>query len=340
MTGQVDESLADPNAATMLAADLGAGIDNISYSGVVSFTLYNRVVLPADGFVFWVRADLLTPGSSLFNGTAFNSLPFNTPPQVAVPAQVIEVPGSLHFTTQASQSEDEFLSTRTFTFTCQQSVDQLAAVAPDQLWITDAILGMRVAFSSRTGFYRQANVYHYHGDALYPALESQVVDDPSQLYANLLVSSNSLPIWLAIGAPFPIFPSYLVPDNLPPPYGVIHVEPDGTEPMQSAAWHDDTYSRWQLASDRVRVTTFGVRNDAIMDWLDEVNLYTLRNPGTIGVMNSPVPRDDKRGQTEFSVIAQKKIVDFRVDYYQHRSRDQARRLIEQALCTVYESTHP
>lgn len=335
MTGQVEESLADPNATTMLAADLGAGIDNISYSGTVSFTLYNRVVLPADGFVFWVRADLLSPGSAL-NAFAYNTAPFNAAPTVTTPAEVIEVAGSLHFTTQSSQSEDDFLSRRTFTFTCQQSVDQLAAVAPDQLWITDAILGMRVAFSSRTGFYRQANTYHYHGDALYPALTSQVIDSPDQLYASLLIVSNSLPIWLAMGASFTLYPSYLVPDNLSPPYGVVHIDPDGTTPMQSAVRHDSTSSRWQLCRDKVRVTTYGVRNDAILDWLDQVNLYTLRNPGIIGVMNSPAPRDDKRGQTEFSIIAQKKIIDFDVNYYQHRSRDQARQLIRQALCAVFE----
>jgi len=54
-------------------------------------------------------------------------------------------------------------------------------------------------------------------------------------------------------------------------------------------------------------------------------------------MNSPIPRDAKRGQTEFSVLAQKKVIDFEVDYWQRRSRDQARQLIRQALCQVFEN---
>jgi hypothetical protein len=333
---QVDEAVANPAAGTMLAADLAAGIANISYSATVTFTLYNRVVLPADGFVFWLRADAWNPGSA-FNAFAYNTAAYNNPPIVGTPAQTMDVPGSLHHTTLNNQDEAESFSLQRFVFTTTQPVDVLNAIAPDQLWIADAGPGLRLAFSSRTGFYKQANVYHYHGDALYPALATQVIDDPSQLFSTLPILSNSLPIWLAIGAPFPLFPSYLVPDNQPPPYGAVHIGDEDTTPLQSAAWHDATGSRWQQAKDRVRVTTYGVRNDAIMDWLDQINLYTLRNPSVIGVMNSPIPRDAKRGQTEFSVLAQKKVIDFEVDYWQRRSRDQARQLIRQALCQVFEN---
>ena len=153
-----------------------------------------------------------------------------------------------------------------------------------------------------------------------PALATQIIDSPSQLDQTAAVVSNSLPIWLGLNSLFPVFPSYLVPDNLRPPYASVHIGEEDTSALQSGATHDSMGTRWQLAKDTVRVTTYGVRNDIIMDWMDLVNDYTLNYPDVMGVMNSPVPRDAKRGQTEISTLAQKKVITFDVSYYQSRVR--------------------
>ena len=177
-------------------------------------------------------------------------------------------------------------------FTSKTPVNDLNEVAPNQMYLATTN-GQRYAFSTRSMWYRQAGLYHYSGDAVYPALETQIIDFPAQLNEREVVVSNSLPIWLGLNQFFPVYPSFLVPDNLPPPYASVHIGDNDTYPMQSGATHDATGTRWQLARDTVRVTTYGVRNDTIMDWMDLVNQYTLDNPGVLGVMNSPLPRDAK-----------------------------------------------
>lgn len=316
---------------TQMSGAQAAGLGIISEAVELVFTLYYRVVLPLDGFVFWVRADLLRP-AALLDLAAYNRVPLNQIASVEVAAETLVVePASLHHTTLNQQNEAESFSLQKFTLTCKQSVDNLAAVAPGQLWVADWC-GLKLAFSSRTGYYRTADTYHYTGDALYPALAGQLIDDTAQLDLTSVVTSNSLPIWLALGAPFPVYPSFLVPDNIVPPYGAVHIGDDDTDPLQAAPFYDgDTGSRWQLCRDRVRLTTYGVRNDAIMDWLDRVQQYTLDNPSTMGLMNSPVPRDAKRGQTELSIIAQKKITTLEVSYYQARIRDVAIKRIVQVF---------
>ncbi|ECP0802337.1 hypothetical protein FYO77_25455, partial [Salmonella enterica] len=47
-------------AKTELNAALTQGLDDISRFQVVTFTKYIRKVLPLDGFVFWVKASVLS----------------------------------------------------------------------------------------------------------------------------------------------------------------------------------------------------------------------------------------------------------------------------------------
>jgi hypothetical protein len=51
----------------------------------------------------------------------------------------------------------------------------------------------------------------------------------------------------------------------------------------------------------------------------------------MGIMNSPIPADAKRGQVEISALAQKKTIVFHASYYQARVQTLARQLITQAF---------
>jgi hypothetical protein len=324
----VDEALAGAKSSQLAAAQ-GAGIDALSQGAVVLFRLYLRQVLPADGFVFWVRADQLSPVAAL------NTHAYNPTRQVT--------PASLHHSTVNQQDADESFSLQRMTLTCQQPVDFLTDIAPNELWVGEHA-GLRFAFSQRTGYYRQANVFHYRGDALYPALETQLVDSLQQLRPATVVS-NSLPIWLGLNTlppppvpltarppftsqlPFTLYPSYLVPDNLPPPYAAVNIGDDDTSPLTAGAYYDNTLGRYQHARDRVRITTFGVRGEDVATLLDTVTQFTLMHPTALGVMNTPTVRDAKRGQVEFSAIAQKKVIEFVVSYTQTALRDLTRQLI-------------
>jgi hypothetical protein len=321
---------------SQLAAAQSAGIDLLSGGQVILFRLYNRVVSPLDGFVYWVRADAMTPGANP-GLLGPNQQALNVGTVVGAPPTRQVTPSSLHHTTLNQQSGDESFSLQKIVLTAQQPVDFLTAVSPTALWVGE-FGGLRFAFSQRSGFYVNANTYHYRGDALYPSLATQLVESPQQLDTSLVVS-NSLPIWLTLNEQFPVYPSLLVPDNMAPPYGAVEIGEDDTTPIAAGAVHGPTLTRWQLVKDRVKVTTFGARNDAIQDYLDAVAGYTLRNPGVMGLCNTPTVRDAKRGQVEMSIIAQKKVITFEVNYFQNRVRDIARQLILSAPGT-FEIAEP
>ena len=336
----VNEALGAP---TPLGSDLQEGVRQLSLEQTVTFTKYVKLVMPLDGFVFWVRADLLSP-SALFNAARFNRSAFNQSPRIITPAPTATVQGSLHFATSVRQVEDETIAVKNVVFTSTQEVQDLAQIGPTVLFIGE-IEGIPFAFSQRGSFYEQARLWHYRGDAVYSDMQSQLVNSLDGFDRLNVVVSNSLPIWLSLnnyqpsgpaygfGNPVMLYPSYLVPANLPPPYGVVHIEPERTRSLQSAPYIDATGSHWQLASDWVRVTLYGARNFNALNFLDAVNQFSL-DYDQIGIMNAPVVRDEKRTQAELQAIAQKKVIEFEVSYYQTTARNVALQLITSAVPNI------
>lgn len=327
-------------SASPLAAALAAGVDWLSQQQEVDFTLYARVVLPVDGFVFWVRADLVSP-SALPNVMAANSAEPNASrhARAGFPPKTLRAKGSIHYSIDTEMGEDGTYGHNRVIFTSETQVNDLDAIAPEFMYIGD-FRGVRFGFSAQKYFYVQAGLWHYFGDAIYPAMRTQVVDDP-RAFDRSQVVSNSLPAWLSFAraapsfwlpprTPFPLFPSFAVPDNLSPPYGTVHVDPGATRGLQASPSIDRRSTHSQLAFDRVRITTYGVRNEGVMDFVDAVNSWST-DYGVVGIMNVPIPRDEKRLQNEMSVLAIKKTIEYEVSYYQTRMNDVARQLIESAL---------
>ena len=304
---------------TPLGAALEAGVENISYFQNVAFTLYARVVLPLDGFVFWVRAASLSP-SALFNAAVLNGFAYNQASTIASLAPAFTQKGSLHFATNVEQTESETFSTNRVIFTSEGPVENLNAMRPGLMYVAKTSDGTRFSFSSRDNFYQQAGLWHYGGAAVYSDLASQIVDDPGLLNTTELIVSNSLPIWLAMNryvpfvweavpAPsFPLYPSMTVPLNLTPKFASVHVEPTETRALASAPRLSSDLSHDQLVRDLVRITTYGVGNDEAMDLIDFVNQYSQTYQSVFGLMNVPVIRDEKRGQVELNALSQKKTV--------------------------------
>lgn len=332
---------------SFLNAALAAGIETLSYVQVIRFTRYVRVVLPIDGFVFWVRADLLSP-SALFNASAFNSAQLDQMASIIDAAQFIDVKGSLHYISDVTQDQAQTFVSNRVVFTSESEVQDFNEIGPNLMYI-GTFDGIRFAFSSRGSFYRQADIFHYVGHAIYSTMDTQIIDDPQQL-RNQQIVSNSLPIWLSMNNykaqpwevfsndTFPMFPSFLSPLNEVPPFATIHCEPTGTVAIGSAPRLDKTYGHSQLCKDFVRVVLFGVANDAALTFQDFVNQFSV-NYDSIGLLNMPVIRDEKRPQVEFGILAQCKTIDFEVSYYQNVARDIARQLIKQAIVS-YEFPNP
>lgn len=325
----VDEAM---GAKSPLSASIAAGTRTLSSNQTIEFVKYIKLVLPLDGFVFWVRAELASQ-SALLNASRFNTVSLN---QAAVTTtdsrNTFSAHGSLHYSQQQTQYEDDNMTLNRVVFTSEVEINDLNDVGSTTMYI-GSFEGIRFAFSTRGSFYQQADTYHYRGDAIYPAMESQIIDSPLLVNPELVVS-NSLPIWLSMSQYMPMYPAYLVPENLPPPYASVMIPAESTEAMQAAPYTDGRSSRYQLVRERVRVVVYGLRNNAALDFVNYVEQQSLIGD-TFGVMNIPVPRDEKRQQNELSILAIKKSVEFRVNYNQSRIQDVARQYILSCIPTFY-----
>lgn len=316
----VDEAIP---ASTPIGTPLQRGVQTLSLDQQITFTQYARVALPLDGFVFYVRSGLLASNAlTMVLGTLGRPISAANLPGL----KTLTAMGSLHYSSRQTQEETATLGINRVVFTSTESIEHFNDIAPGLMYI-GAIDDIRFAFAERKSFYRQAELWHYEGDAIYSVMESQIIDDIADLQPDKRVVSNSLPIWLHIfdGAAWPqpynpripIFPSHLVPDNFPPPYAVAHIEPAGTFGMQAMPIiGPGKPSSSQLVKERVKFTLYGVRNDDAIAFRDFILQASIDQSRLFGVMNIPVVRDEKRLQSELNIIANKKAIELDVNYYQ------------------------
>ncbi len=316
--GIANESL---TAAGTLQAALAAGVASISQNQTVVFTRYTKVVLAQDSYVFWVA----TSTTQAFTG-------------------------SLHYLTTTEQNEDETIGQNQVVFTATEEVSIFNAIDPQTLWIGTFKTGgqpLQVAFSSRSGFYQQASLWHYTGIAVYPALSSQLIASSADLPTEPIVS-NSLPIWLSQNSIAPVYPSFLVPENVVPPYIVAHIEPTETKALGAFPIYQwpgtptpptalQQMASSQLMQDAVRLTLYGLTNQQATQYYVSLIEYSISddaNGGTFGFCNSPALQDAKRTQSEITAIAMKKTLNILASYYLNTADAIARRLILSASVTT------
>lgn len=324
----VEESIGVQN---QLRATLDLGIDTLSVNQEITFTKYIKLVLPLDGYVFWVRADLVSQGA-LYNVAEYNRNNYNQAAPVTA-APTVKVKGSLHYATDQVQREDETFGLNRVLFTAESEIQDFNQVSPHVMFL-GTFQGIRFAFTARRQFYQQADIFHYEGDAVYPAMETQIVDSLAGFDTSNVIVSNSLPAWLGLNKFMPMYPSYLLPENIEPLYASVHIQPESTNAIQAVPRIDSaTSSHYQLVTDHVKITMYGLRNFNALDWVDYVLQY-MTNYDVMGLMNMPVIRDEKRLQSELNVIAMKKSIEFDVSYYQTRVNDVAKQLILSATMSI------
>lgn len=321
----IAESIGSQN---QLNSTLEAGIATISQNQSIVFTKYVRLVLPLDGFVFWVRSDLVSD-SALANACQPNSVLPDQSQHIIKPAATINAQGSLHYSTDQQQREDETIDINRVIFTSTQDIDGFNEIGQSVIYL-GSFQGLRFSFNRRENLYQQAGIYHYIGEAIYPAMESQIIDSILDFDKFNIVTSNSLPIWLGLNKFMPVYPSFLVPSNLQPPYASAHILPESTKALQSAPSFDGNLSHYQLVSETVKLTIYGLRNFNALDFQDYIFQYSL-DTDIMGIMNMPVMRDEKRTQSELSVIGMKKSFELEISYYQTRVNNLARQLILSAI---------
>lgn len=313
-----------------LAAGLATGVNTLSLNQTVTFTLYVKLVLPLDGYVFWVNATLLTD-TAIYNAAQYNRLEYDNY-DVPLPSRIIEVQGSLHQSIETQMLEDRNVAVNRMIFTALHTVEDMNMVNPQMMYVANEF-GKKFAFTNQNDFYRQADLYHYVGNAIYPVMETQLIDSMTGFDTDSVIVSNSLPIWLTLNRYFTLYPSYLVPPNLKPPYAAVHIEPSDTMALQVAPRIFPNSSHYQLTKDKVKITIYGERNSTALEFQDYVLDYSL-NYDKIGIMNMPIVQDEKMTQTEFGTIAMKKAITFEVSYYQQNIRNVAIQYIRSAFISL------
>lgn len=306
-------------APPQMAAVLDAGVATLSAGQSITFRQYARVTLSQDGMVFWVA-----------NG------------------QKADFSGSLHYITDRHQNEDETMAANRFIFTAQEEITAFNTVSPTTMWIgawTADGTTLQIAFADRGSFYQQADQWHYGGYAVYPAMRSQLVDSAADLPSGLIIS-NSLPIWLAQNSFAPVYPAFLVPDNVEPPYVAVHIGEGDTEalgafPLIGAPGTAEPntgasplypFPVSQLMRDRVKLTFYGFTNALFYQFY--MALIDVSLTDAFGFCDSPAVQDAKRTQAEISALAMKKTMLFHASYYQGTADALARRYILSAGFTL------
>lgn len=299
---------------SQIEATLNAGVEQISQREQIQFQRYEKVVLEQDGFVFWVAT-----------------------------GETMVVSGSLHYAVDRIQAEDETIGTNNVLLTSEKVVSELNRISPQSMWIGNWPIEedappLLVAFAQLGNFYNQAQIWHYSGFAVYPALKSQIINNAADLPPGPIVS-NSLPVWLWYDDIAPVYPSFLVPDNISPPYIVAHVM--NTEALAAAPFvgnwpgvtlpdsgasplHELPVST--PARDEVRLTLYGFSNQLAWQYLQSL-IEASVNDAFFGFANSPIPVDEKRTQVELAALAQKKTLTIVANYTQGTVDGVARRLI-------------
>lgn len=300
-------------AKTDLSTVLQSAVETISSHQQITFTLYVRQVLPLDGYVFWVRA-------SVVNAAELERLGMNDAPLT------VTLSGSLHRQAVSEQAETASQSVNHIIFTPLEPIADFNVVDPQGIYLGDYD-GVQFTFSRMESKYTQAGIFHYRGNAVLPTMKTQIINDPADIDTDLILS-NSTPIWMRMNQYGTVYPSYLSPSDLPPPYIVADVRE--TRPLQAAPHY---LTRSQHVVDKVRVTLYGLNNAKALDYMDYI-VYSADDEEGYGISNSPVMVDDKLNQVEISALAKRKHIDFEINYYQQTARDIALQLIREAFIHV------
>ena len=354
--GLVSQTMANGEAIQVAPGGLGAGdtlggtitnpLSAVDQGLTTAEVLFVDFTGPAYSYVTGTTR-ALQPGASISipagseawvnaatGGHQFTAVILNAVTSVSMSTDVL-VQGSFHYDSTINQNEDAVFDSNTVIFTALSEVQEFNQLGPDYLYIGH-YRNLTFAFSHRGRLYEQADLYHYRGQALRSRSLTQVVDDPSTFNPTLVIS-NSLPIWLnmpnyvppypGFTCNIPLYPSYLVTDNLPPPFGSIHIE--ATEAIEMGSTLGPRLQQSQLVKEKVKIHLYGCDNLMASDFVAFVEQYSL-DWMKLGLSDSPAIQDIKLPNPEFKFLSKRKMVEFSINYRQWTVRDEARQFIEHA----------
>lgn len=306
------------------------GLKLLSENQQITFIRYVRLVLPVDGFVFWVKKSLINGSNGALNGQMLNSVPLNGQVPVIEPDSQFTVDGSFHYAANNVQENTQVYGKNYVTFTTLSDIDDFNDIGESELFI-GTFDEMQFAFSQRGKFYRGAGLFHYTGEAINPIMRSQIIDDLS-FFDDSKIVADSLPIFMALNSICPVYPAFRGKQNIRPPF--ISVDVTETIPLMQYPQEAINSDRRQWCKDTVTVTAYGLNNNKALDYLWLVLNAGLEYYSDFGINNAPVFKKLDIPQSELNVTANAKTAVFEINYYQDRAVNIARALIEQAFVSV------
>lgn len=304
---------------TPLSGALRAGIESIDQNASIAFTQYTIVRTAQDGYVFWVAG-----ASQSF-------------------------PGSLHYATETEQDETGTTDVNSVVFTSSCEVEVLNTASPSAMWCAPVVTPggntIYVAFRGHGRYYAPAQVWHYYGTAVLPDFQQLLVASAADIPAEP-ICSNSLPIWLSQTMPVgAIYPSFVVPANVVPPYAVVNIErtdplagfpalvPPPAPAFVAGSAQLYTWPSTQLMKDTGRVSLFGYNNAQALQFLFAL-MEASRSTDAFGFMGSPAFVDGHDVQPEVQAMSLCKTMAFEISYYLSTADALARRYILSASMTA------
>ena len=296
---------------TQIQSVLDAGLDYLSNVQTVTFQEYIKFVMPLDKTVYWVKSQ---------------NAPF-------------QAKGSLHLLGGKRQEVDKTVNINKIIFTSQEKVASFNTKNSQSIFISQitdsAGVLIQAAFSEKDSFYNAAKIWHYSGDAVYPSMASQIINSYADLPLQPIVS-NSLPLFTSLNKFSTVYPSFLLPENLNPPYiviDIINTEALAGAPIPLKENIAGQFSSNQLMKDTLEITLYGLNNQKALQYLNYLEEQSLTFD-RFGFCSIPTITEEKETQRELGVIAIKKKLKFTASYYQSTVDGIYSNLIKSAIINI------
>lgn len=178
------------------------------------------------------------------------------------------------------------------------------------VWYGDYIIMFYVLRS----LHEPEEIYHYSGEMLNARNKRFIIVDEKKMEEKLI--TNSMPLWLRNKDlfPCPIFPSYLSPSNMDCPY--MSIEVFSTTALNDIIKVEDKLIQYKREYCRLYLINADEQMAQEILWLI-TRIYPEHDTRSFGVMNMPrwfTSLEDK--QRAFSIMANRKICDVEINYWQ------------------------
>lgn len=297
------------------AGALQDGLDTVRQGQTISFITYERVILPYDGFVYWVK----------------------TGNEQTLVASMVHDENELHHEDQNFRNDSGLIITTTEPLLdfSQDGLDTMSVFE----YNNNLYVLRKTGYNSE-----QSGLFHNIARVIEPALRSILLDSKDDFLKKKAQFTNSIGLFVLLSCgyfefvsiDYPIYPEWLVPLNKKPPYITVGVtETEALNNGFNTVNVDNSLFLVKPAKDYVDINLYGLDNNEALNFLVKLERWSLFYK-KIGFLNMPRIKDEQLAQNEIGSLAQKKIIELEIFYYQGGDMDDDlhNQMIDQVLLNI------